>query len=133
MKKTVFKTVAWVGAVLLFIGAIISFYSSWQLMLAEPGEIGVGFGHWFAIIFGLPGIVLMIIGGLISKPKYFWFASVTAGLFYIISFFSMYSQFPESRIEYILRTLSFSFLPGLIPVFMGWQLKKASDKDNEVQ
>ncbi len=132
MKKTFFKTVAWVGVLFLFIGAIISFYSSWQLMLAEPGEIGVDFGHWFAIIFGLTSIVLMIIGGLIAKPKYFWFASVTGGLFYIISFFSIYSQFPESNIEYILKSLSFSFLPGLIPVFMGWQLKKASDKNNTV-
>jgi hypothetical protein len=132
MKKTFFKTVAWLGVLFLFIGAIISFYSSWEIMTAEPGEIGVDFGHWFAIIFGIPGIVLMIIGGIISKPKNFWLASITAGLFYIISFFSMYSQFPESRIEYILQTLSFSFLPGLIPVFMGWQFKKASYKNNTV-
>jgi predicted MFS family arabinose efflux permease len=132
MKKSIFKTIAWIGAILLVIGAVISFYSSWALMTAEPGEIGVDFGHWLAIIFGIPGIVLMIIGGLIAKPKYFWFVSITAGLFYILSFFSMYSQFPDSQIKYILQTLSFSFLPGLIPVFMGWQLRNAHKKDDTV-
>jgi hypothetical protein len=101
-------------------------------MTAEPGEFGVDFGHWFAIIFGIPGIVLMIIGGLIAKPKYFWFASVTGGLFYIISFFSIYTQFPGGRIEHILMTLSFTFLPGLIAVILGWWLKKTSDKNNMV-
>ncbi len=132
MKKKFFKTIAWTGAVLLVIGAIISFYSSWALMTAEPGEIGVDFGHWLAIIFGISGIVLMITGGLIARPKYFWFASITAGLFYIISFFSVYSQFPESRIEYILQMLALSFLPGLIPVIMGWQLKNTHKKDDNV-
>jgi hypothetical protein len=35
------KTVAWVGVLFLFIGAIISFYSSWQLMMANMGETEV--------------------------------------------------------------------------------------------
>jgi hypothetical protein len=43
-----------------------------------------------AIIFGVTGVVMMIVGGVITKPKYFWFASITGGLFYIISFFSIY-------------------------------------------
>jgi hypothetical protein len=99
-------------------------------MAAEPGEVGVDFGHWIAIIFGIPGIVLMIIGGLIARPANFWVMSITAGLFYILSFFYMYSQFFESGAAYILRTLSFSFLPGLIPVIMGLQLRKDSKKNS---
>ena len=132
MNKKIFKTIAWVGVILLVVGAIIAFYNSWALMTAEPGEISIGFGHWLAIIFGITGIVFMIIGGLIAKPKYFWVASITAGLFYIFSFFSVYSQFPESKIEFILQILAFSFLPGLIPVFMGWQLRNAHKKDDKV-
>jgi hypothetical protein len=54
MKNTIFKAIAWGGAALLTVAAIISFYSSWQLLAAEPGEIGVDFGHWIAIILGIP-------------------------------------------------------------------------------
>jgi predicted MFS family arabinose efflux permease len=132
MKKTFFKTIAWVGAALLTLAAIISFYSSWQLLAAEPGEIGVDFRHWIAIILGIPGIVMMIIGGLIARPANFWVISIAAGLFYILSFFYMYSQFTESGMAYILQTLSFSFLPGLIPVVMGLQLRKDHKNDSSV-
>jgi hypothetical protein len=133
MKKNAFKTIAWIGVLLLFIGYIVSFYNSWQFMLEElgrEGDIGIKLGHMIAIVFGIAGIVLMIIGGLINKPKYLWFASITGGLFYIISFFSIYTQFPGSRIEHILITLSFSFLPGLIAVILGWWLKNPRKKDN---
>jgi hypothetical protein len=75
---------------------------------------------------------MMIIGGLIARPTNFWVMSVTAGLFYILSFFYMYSQFTENGTAYILKTLSFSFLPGLIPVIMGLQLRKTYRKYNGV-
>ena len=132
MKNTVFKTVAWVGVILLVIGAIIAFYESWESFSAEPGERGVLFGYMFAMWFGIPGIVLMIIGGLINKPKYFWLASTLAGLFYIISFFYAYIHILDSNLIHIVEILAISVLPGLIAVIMGWQLKKESDSDTAV-
>jgi hypothetical protein len=122
--NTFFKFIAWLGLVLFTLGAMIAFHGSWVYLLAEPGEIGVIFEYMFAIWFGIPGIVMMTIGGIISKPKYFWLASIIAGLFYIISFFAIYTQFPGCKIEYILITLSFSILPGLIAVIMWIKLNK---------
>jgi hypothetical protein len=135
--NTFFKFIAWLGIILLVIGAIISFYSSWQIMTAEPGEIGVDFGHWFAILFGIPGIVMMIIGGIISKPKNFWLVSIVSGLFYIISFFQIYVGFPyrmrAGQIGFMLVEISFSILPGLIPVIMGIQLRKDEKRRQNTQ
>jgi hypothetical protein len=74
--------------------------------------------------FGIPGIVLMIIGGIISKPTNFWLASIITGLFYIISFFYAYMHIFESRFIFIIEVLSISVLPGLIAVIMGLQLRK---------
>ena len=135
--NTFFKFIAWLGVILLVIGATISFYSSWEIMTAKPGEIGVDFGHWFAILFGIPGAVMMIIGGIISKPKNFWLASMLAGLFYIISFFQIYAGFPyrirNGQIGSMLVEISFSVLPGLIPVIMGIQLRKDEKRRQEMK
>jgi membrane-bound ClpP family serine protease len=122
--KTFFKVIAWFGLVLFTLGAIIAFYGSWVFLLAEPGERGVLFEYMFAMWFGIPGIVLMIIGGIISKPKNFWLASIITGVFYIISFFYAYIHISESRFIFIIEVLSISVLPGLIAVIMGIQLKK---------
>ena len=122
--NTFFKFIAWLGIILFTLGAIIAFYGSWTVLLAEPGEIGVLFEYMFAVWFGIPGIVMMIIGGLISKPKNFWLASIITGAFYIISYFYAYIHIPESRFIFIIELLSFSILPGLIAVIMGIQLNK---------
>ncbi|MFZ7101026.1 MAG: hypothetical protein ACOWWO_00010 [Peptococcaceae bacterium] len=131
--NTFFKFIAWLGIVLFTSGAIIAFYSSWELLLAEPGEIGVLFGYMFAMWFGIPGIVMMIIGGLISKPKYFWLASIITGSFYIISFFYAYINIFESRFISIIEMLSISALPGLLSVIMGIQLKRDEKRGIEMK
>jgi hypothetical protein len=131
--NTFFKFIAWLGIVLFTLGAIIAFYGSWLFLLAEPGEIGVLFEYMFAMWFGIPGIVLMIIGGIISKPKNFWLASIITGVFYIISFFYAYIHIPESRFVFIIEVLSISALPGLIAVIMGIQLKQDEKNIRERQ
>ncbi len=130
--NTFFKVIAWFGLVLFSLGAIIAFYGSTVFLLAEPGEIGVLFEYMFAMWFGIPGIVLMIIGGIISKPKHFWLASIITGIFYIVSFFYAYINITGSRLVFIIEVLSISILPGLIAVIMGLQLRKDGQKDKGV-
>jgi hypothetical protein len=97
---------------------------------AEPGEIGVDFGHWFAIILGIPGIVLMIIGGILSKPDKFWLASIIAGLLYIASFFEIYLNFPfrirDRQIETLTGEILISIIPGLAAIIEGIWLKRTA-------
>ena len=85
--KTLLKVIAWTGLGLMTLGAILAFIESWALFLAEPGEIGLTFLSIKAIFFGIPGVVFMLVGGLISKPRYFWLGSIIVGSFYIISLF----------------------------------------------
>jgi hypothetical protein len=131
--NTVFKVIAWLGIVLFTLGAIIAFYGSWVSLLAEPGERGVLFEYMFAMWFGFPGIVMMIIGGIISKPKNFWLASIITGLFYIISFFYAYINIIESRFIFIIEMLAISILPGLLSVIMGIQLRKDEKRKQGMQ
>lgn len=128
--NTFFKLITWLGIVMFILGTIISFYSSWELLAAEPGEIGVDFGHWFAIILGIPGIVFMIIGGILSKPDKFWLVSIIAGLFYIASFFEIYLYFPfrirDGQIETLIGEILISIIPGLAAIIEGVWLKRTA-------
>ena len=132
--NTFFKVIAWIGAALLTLGAIISFWTSWAFFLAEPGEMGVDFGHHYAILLSIPGIVFMIIGGLISKPRKFWLVCIVAGLFYIVSFFEIYLGFPgrihSGQTGFMLKEISFSILPGLVAILEGiWLRRKITDSN----
>jgi hypothetical protein len=134
--KTFFKVLAWLGTGFFILGAIISFYTSWVFFLAEPGEIGVDFGHHFAILLGIPGLVLMLIGGLIAKPHKFWLVCFISGLFYIVSFFEIYLYFPyrirDGQIEMLLQEIAISILPGLVAIFEGiWMRRKTSSPSDK--
>jgi hypothetical protein len=126
-----FKIVSWLGIVIVTIGAIISFITSW-IDIWSSIQTGVNFGHYLASIFGIAGLILIIIGGIISKPKYFWLTSVIVGSFYIISFFSLYLDFPDrihyKQIGYILDKLARTVLPGMIIIIEGIWLKKTANQ-----
>ncbi len=132
--NTFFKVIAWFGLVLFSLGAIIAFYGSTVFLLAEPGEIGVLFEYMFAMWFGIPGIVFMIIGGLISKPRKFWLVCIVAGLFYIVSFFEIYLGFPgrihSGQTGFMLKEISFSILPGLVAILEGIWLRRKDTNSN---
>ncbi len=127
MKKFL-NILAWSGIVLFTVGAIIAFSESWTITFTST-QVGVAFGYLFALFFGIAGLVLIIIGGVISKPKYFWIGCIIAGLFYIISFFSFYIEFPNySHIKYLLQEIGISILPGLIAIIEGVWLRRLESK-----
>jgi len=124
--KTFQKITAWTGLGIVAIGATISFYSSWIIAL-DPNWIGVDYGHMFGLLLSIIGLLFMLIGGLLSKPKYFWIGSIIVGCFYIVSFFSMYQYWPtridDNQIDFLLSEMAISFLPGLVAIIEGMWLK----------
>jgi hypothetical protein len=126
--KPLLKFIAWVGIVLFTVGAIIAFSESWTITFTSA-QVGVAFRYWIAFLFGIAGLILMLIGGIISKPEYFWLASIIAGSLYIISFFSFYIEFSNySRVGLLLQCLGISILPGLIAIIEGIWLKRLESK-----
>ena len=130
-KATFLKLISWIGVGIMAFGAIISFSTSWTIV-TDPGRIGVDFGHMFAILFGILGLVFMLAGGLISRPRYFWLGSIIVGSFYIISFFEFYQSWPgrihDNQIGILLSELGMSVLPGLVAIIEGAWLKRIGGK-----
>jgi len=130
--KTFPKIIAWIGVGIVALGAIISFSESWIIATTDPGRIGVAFGYMFAVFCSVLGLVFMLIGGLISRPRYFWLASIIVGSFYIISFFEVYLNWPgriqDNQIDSMFYELGFSVLPGLVAIIEGVWLKRIEVK-----
>ncbi|MFC1865371.1 hypothetical protein ACFLYB_01490 [Chloroflexota bacterium] len=126
--KTLFMIIAWIGIGIVTFGAMISFWTSW-VMVMDSYRIGVDWGHTFGLLFGVLGLVFMLIGGLISKPRYFWLASIIVGSFYIISFFDIYqglsSRLHDNQIDLLLIELAISVLPGLVAILEGIWLRRS--------
>ena len=124
--KTFQKITAWTGLVIVAIGATISFWNS-SIIAADPNWIGIDYGHMFALLLSIIGLLFMLIGGLLSRPKHLWLASIIVGCFYIISFFSMYQYWPtridDNQIGSLLSDIAISFLPGLVAIIEGIWLK----------
>jgi hypothetical protein len=80
MKQTFLQVISWVGAGLVGSGTVIVF------LALIFGVGGVDFAHPIAIFLAIVGVPLMLIGGLISKPRYFWLASIIVSALYFIAF-----------------------------------------------
>ena len=127
--NTLLKVIAWIGVAFFTFGASISFWTS-SVMVMDPYSIGVDWGHMFGLLFGVLGLVFMLIGGLFTKPRYFWFISIIVGFLYIISFFSIYQGLParvrDNQIDILLSDLAISLLPGLVVIVEGIWLKRTA-------
>jgi len=113
------KVISWLGSGITLSGAVIAFRESW-IIYSEHGKIGVAMGYLPAVWLGILGILLMLVGGLLSSPRFFWIACIAIGLLYIVSFFAIYAwdeSFPN------MTDLSISVLPGLVAFGEGVWLK----------
>lgn len=85
--KTFLKVIAWVGFGIVLLGVIIAFIQSWVVWFPEPGfQGGLNLGHPIAMFLAIIGVPLMLVGGIITKPKRFWLLSLIVGSLYIIAF-----------------------------------------------
>ena len=79
-------------------------------------------------------MILTLIGGLISRPRFFWIACLIMGGVYILSFYGFFLVMLDSRwiertgIAQAISGLILSLLPGIILIIEGIILRKQSTK-----
>ncbi len=80
----VLKVVAWVGiGVMAGALAFAFFISIFPPMVSEGWVLFVV----FATLPGILGVLLVFIGGFVSKPRHLWIASIIIGALFISSFY----------------------------------------------
>jgi hypothetical protein len=94
--KTFLQIIAWIGAGLVALGTVVVF------LALIFGVGGVDFAHPIAIFLAIVGVPLMLIGGLIGRPKYFWLASIIVSASYFIAFSPLIEDL-VSKIQYTER------------------------------
>ena len=93
--KIFLKIIAWVGFGIFSLGTVIALMQTVSYMVHPPGPYsgGVNFGHPIAFTLAIIGIPLMLIGGLLARPKYFWLVSIIVSSFYIVAFLPSIEDF----------------------------------------
>jgi hypothetical protein len=118
--KTFLKIIAWLGLVIMAAG--ITYSLSWSAL--HNHYPGASFINLFLISGDVIGLPLMLIGGLIAKPRYFWLASIIVGVLHILPYL-----IPWFVIQHLNITdawgllLTFVLSPGLLAIIIGVILK----------
>jgi len=107
--KTFLKFLAWIGLLIILPGLVFSYSSSW-VIASSPGQLGSGVGYVITALIGTIGTLLALIGGFISRPRYFWIGTLVVGFAYIASF---YGYFFGYTVE-----LEVKFIPGLLVMLL---------------
>lgn len=118
------KIISWLGIGFVIPGLFCSFSASYN-DLNYPGMTSSGVGYFVAMCFGAFAVILSLVCGLISKPRFFWIGCIIIGIIYIASFYGWFLIMIGGRwIETvglpkaILGTIS-CFLPGVLFIFEG--------------
>jgi len=129
--KTFLKIAAWSGMCFFALLVIILFWQSFLIITAEEAG-GFLFSPMVALIVSCIGLVPMLAGGLISKPKHFWLICIVVGSLYILSHFYLYLYIPSGiqggQLDVVLENLAYSVLPGLVAIVEGIWLKRTGGK-----
>jgi hypothetical protein len=134
--KTVFKVVAWIGVIATLPFIILGIYRIVVLIrdIINPPPPGYfnegGTGIILLLFLFVLGVITMLLGGLISRPKHFDLASLTIGTLYILimlvgtipDWISNW-QGPES-----LAALLVFVLPGAFCIFEGFMLRPMANE-----
>jgi len=113
------KVPAWVGLIFVAVGVVISFYISWRLIHPIPQRLptfGVEALYVYVGLLDIIGVFLILLGGFIRKPMYFWLACFILGLLHIIS---LWGFIIKERSWVFGQTLTLLILPGAILIFEG--------------
>ena len=80
----VWKVVAWVGIGIMAVTSAFAFFvCTAPLMVSEGWVLLVA----FATLPGILGVLLVLIGGFVSKPRYLWIASIIIGALFVSAFY----------------------------------------------
>lgn len=125
--KFFLKVAAWVGMGFIALGLPLSFSSS--ITLTSTGHLGSGVGYWLAVMLGIFGTLLILIGGFIAKPRYLWIGTIVIGLVYISSFYGVIPELFENWTVWGLPGASLIYLsPGLACVIGGIVMQRVQNK-----
>ena len=104
----VMKVVAWVGIGVMAGASAFAFF-----VCITPPMVSEGWGLLvaFATLPVILGVLLVLIGGFVSKPRYLWTASIIAGALFVSSF---YCSAHHGLLTFILFTS-----PGLVCIIGG--------------
>ena len=100
---------------LMAIGTLPTFSTSRSM--AETGYIGSGFGFGITVAAGVLGLLVLLIGMAISKPRFLPLPTVATGGLYIASFYGLVAMWLGT--SYLLM-----LTPGLVVIIAGIVLWK---------
>jgi len=141
MSKTInigLKIIAWVGFAVFSLGNIIVLMATIGAML-NPVQYGVPFAHIQALVLAAIGTPLMLVGGIVGKPKHFWLFCLIIGLFYIIvwtpvTILSLISSIQQTEWDYLMRNGGrlfdkiwnhlFMLIPGIVIIAEGIMMRR---------
>ena len=120
--KILLEILAWFGLALIVPGLLLSYSSSWTWI--STGQLGSGVGYVVTAGVGVIGTLLALIGGFITRPKYFWTGAIVVGVAYIASFYGYVVDFET---KFILG-LFVMLLPGLACIAAGIVIRKLTKR-----
>jgi len=115
---------AWLGVGLVLVGLPISFYSS---VLLTNNELYSNNGYWIAYILAIIGVIMMVLGGIITRPRLLWLVSIVIGVAYIAS---LYGWLGNNDADFTGVTMV--LIPGLVCIILGLLIRRLSGKRNKV-
>lgn len=116
--KMFLKFLAWVGLLIVLSGLVFSYSSSW-VMSSSRGQLGSGVGYVITALIGAIGTLLALIGGFISRPRYFWIGTLVVGIAYIVSFYGYFFGYTVELGAKFIPGLLVMLLPGLACIVAG--------------
>ena len=114
LNRAFFKVVAWTGLALMALGIAFSFYVSSGFMVPDWFVFSV----WYLVmLLDAVGLVLILAGGLIAKPRRFWPVVIAIGVLHVVSFYPHVWTFIHNIMqnERIYESQKLFFLIALIP------------------
>jgi hypothetical protein len=132
--KIFLKVIAWTGFGIFSLGTFIALMQtlSYHVQPPTPYGGGVDFGHTIAFVLAVIGIPLMLIGGLLARPRYFWLVSIVVSSLYVISFHffivNLVFEIRHTEWDYLIQTGWLytllwrnlgPFIPGIVGVAEG--------------
>jgi hypothetical protein len=127
IKKIILTIVAWIGLLAILVGTYPAFMLSISSFHVGPGDdppwLGMGyFGLLMTIIMGSLGTFLALVGGISSRPRYFWGGLVAAGVIYMTSFFGLF-VFNYNHYNEISLGEAEKLIPGIVCISGGVFIK----------
>ncbi len=119
---------AWFGLLLITFGLPLSYSSSWTWV--STGQLGSGAGYFVALCLGTVGALLALIGGFITRPKYFWIGAIVIGVAYLSSFYGYCMGLDE---PYKYWGVFVGLLPGLACIAAGIVIRRHNNLARSLQ